>query len=183
MNDETRAQVKEIVEFFMGKPVNNDVLAEFCNRRKFEPMVVSQYEDYLFQYQHDKKVALLVPLIMMEMAKLQIPPELGTVSERNSAFANNNTVEIGIAKLFEDNGVLYHEADTLAKNVGMMLQGVMTSVNNRVTNMGTATILDIAEKVLGKPLTVKTCAEYFRKEADVLARAQEKVDEVKESVA
>lgn len=179
MNDEIRAQIKEVVEFFMGKPVNNDVLAEFCNRRKFELVTMSQYEDYLFQYQHDKRASTIVPLVLAEMAKLQIPPELGTASERNAVFANNNMVELAISKIFEDNGIVYHEADTLAKNMGMMFQGVMSSVGNRVNNMGTATIIDIAEKVLGKPLTVEACARYFRKEADALARAKEKVDEVK----
>jgi hypothetical protein len=173
MQDEKRAQIKEIIEFFRGKPVNQEVLQEYCNRRKYEVIVLSDYEDMLFQYEHDERFTRVMPLLMTEMLKLKQPPEFATHAERKAVFDNNNAVELAMSKVLEDNDILYSEAETLLKNLGTMLQGVTTGASNRITNMGVATMLDIAEKQLGKPLKIKACAEYVRKEADTLARMQE----------
>lgn len=173
MDDTRRNEIKEVVEFFKGKPVTNDVLAEYCNRRKYVPIVLSEYEDYKFQYEHDQRFARVIPLIMAEMLNIQQPPEFASQADRKKAFDNNNRIELNIAKIFEDSDILYSEADTIGKNLGVMLQGIMTGVSNRVNNMGVATMMDIAGKQLGYPLTVKACAQYFRKEADALARAGE----------
>ena len=174
MEETRRNEIKEIIEFFRGKPVTNEVLTEYCNRRKYVPIVLSDYEDYLFQYGHDERFTKIIPLIMAEMQNIQQPPEFANQIDRKKVFDANERIELNIAKIFEDSGILYSEGDTIAKNLGVLLQGIMTGVSNRVNNMGIATMMDITEKQLGRPLTIKACAQYFRKEADALAHAEEK---------
>ena len=82
MDEQRRAEIKRIVEHFRGKAISQNVLTEYCNLTKVEPIVVGDYKDYLYQVEHDDKILALVPRILKELQAIQYVPEFASANER-----------------------------------------------------------------------------------------------------
>ena len=49
-----RAELLDILEHFEGKKITNEVLQEYCARKKYRVITEGEYQDWQFQYAHDK---------------------------------------------------------------------------------------------------------------------------------
>jgi hypothetical protein len=169
MEPEQRKKIGEMLKSFKGNLVTNELLEAYCKRHGITPvLVMSQYEDYLFQYDHDERFTNVMPLLLEALSKLQQPPEFCSQEEHKAVVMNNNEVELRLAMILEENGILWSEATTLIGNFGILVSSAIERAKNSVKNMGEATMLHITEAQLGKPLTLKAAADYFRTEADKL---------------
>lgn len=163
VSNEVRAgELKEIVEFFRGKPVTNDALKAFCDRKKFMPILVGEYEDYLFQYEHDLRLATALPEILALLTKFRIVPELEKESVKKKIIKDNDDLSAEVAGVLENHGIVYREVDLLTRHIGGALDKIMQLANTRASNMCSAVMVDLAEEKFGKVLTIKAFAEAYR---------------------
>ena len=169
MDAEHKKKIGELLTAFEGKVVTNELLDAYCKRHHIEPvMVMSQYEDYIFQFQHDRRFTTVMPLLLNALQKLTQPEEFVSPEEHKKFMANNDMIELEMAKILEDNGILWDEAQGLISNFGILIAGVIERTKNRVKNMGEATMLHVTTEQLGKPLTLKALSTRFAEEAEKL---------------
>ena len=160
--DLKRGDFAKIVEFFRGKPVTNDVLKAFCERHKLPVVTAGQYEDYLFQYEHDERAAKAFPEIMAALATYRVAPELMDDEARKKIIEANDEIAAEICVILERHGVVYREVDLLTKHIGSALMAIMESANTRASNMCTSVMVDLSTEKFGKTLPLKAFGEAFR---------------------
>ena len=161
-------QIKNILARFRGKPVTNNILAEYCNLNKFDLVVESQYEDYLFQQEHDERAQRALAGIFAELSHFRYVPTFISDTEKRALNEANEDIEWKIAKVLEDNGVLYKEIDLLTKNLGGALQAVIENAGRRANNMCAVVLSTLAKEKLGDPLSLTTISAYYREKAKEL---------------
>lgn len=157
-----RAEALAIVQHFAGKPVNNDVLMEFCNLHGFKAIGTDTYEDYKFAYEHDQRINLILPDILKVLSKIQNPPELASEQERTKVIDANEALEEEMAYLCEKHGILYQEVDILLGGLGSVIKRCVDGANTRVNNAASLSLLKMAEERFGRPISVRTLGEYSR---------------------
>ena len=164
-----KEKIAEMLKSFKVKLVTNDLLDAYCKRHKIVPsLVMSQYEDYLFQFEHDERFTKIMPLMMAALSGLRQPPEFCTPEEYKAVQDNNSKIENDLAGVLEENGILWEEGVQLLGNFGILLASCVERSKNGVKNMGEATMRHIAEQQLGTPLTIKMLTDYYRKVAEKL---------------
>lgn len=161
-------EIKEIVEHFRGTPVTNNSLAEFCNLKHFELITESQYADYLFQQEHDERVSNVLGGIFEELSHFRYIPTFISDAEKKKLNEANEDIEWKIAKILEDNGVLYKEIDILTKNLANACQAIVENAGRRANNMCAVVLSTLAKEKFGDPLSLKPLAEYYRVKAKEL---------------
>lgn len=160
MPEEQRATIKKIVDHFRGKPINQNVLTEYCNLNKFEPLTVGEYKDYLYQVEHDEKVMALYPLILAEIQKLRYTPEFATEKERKAVKEGNDEVRVNITKLFEQHAILYRTVDTLGQELGAIIGGTVASAGQTAFNKALEVLMHLARERFGGEFNMKHAADY-----------------------
>ena len=163
MNSIQREQVLRIVEHFSGKTVTQDTLDEFCNLHKFEKYSVGQISDYEFQINHDKVIAVIFPLILAEVQKLRYVPEYDTVANIKAIEAQNEEVQIEIAKILEEHAIKYRfvvkMTEDLASLVGRTIEQSGTIIFNRASEV----LRRIAHDKYGEEFNAKHARDYIIK--------------------
>lgn len=160
MTPEKRAQVRQIVDHFRGKPVTQNVLIEYCNLNKFEEITLGDYKDYLYQVEHDEKVMTLYPLILAELQKLAYTPEFASEKERKAVTEGNDAVRVNITKLFEDNAVLYRTVDTLGQELGAIIGRTVAAAGQTAFNKALEVLMHMAREKFGSEFNMKHAADY-----------------------
>lgn len=163
-------EILEILQNFNFHPrVSNSVLKSFCNRKGFEFLSEGEYLDHLYQFQHDQRAGIIIPLILAEVQKFQYIPDYIGDSKKKDMKANNEAIEISIAKLCSENGIQYREIDVLTKNFAGELSAVIENAGNRMNNMCGVVISHIAQDVIGLDMTVKAMEDWHDNKARELS--------------
>ena len=154
-------EIKKVLAHFKGKPVNNKVLAEYCNLKHFDLITEGAYEDYLFQQEHDERVENALPLIFAELSKFRYVPTFISDDERREMNEANEDIEGKMSKVLEDNGILYREIDLISKNLATAFQAIMENAGRRANNMCAVVLSTLAKEKFGDPLKLKDLASYY----------------------
>lgn len=171
-------QIQKILARFKGKTITQEILKEYCNLHHFDLITLNQYEDALFQQEHDDRIAMVLPLIFKELSNYQYPPTFITDQQRKAINEANEDIEWKISKALEDCGVVYREIDLLTKNLGSEFQAIMENAGKRASNMCIVVLTEIAKQKFGKNLEIKKLAEYYREAAKELGLALQKSNKV-----
>lgn len=163
-------QIKEILAHFKGKPITQNVLTEYCNLNHFDPIVMSQYEDCVFQQEHDERVAALMPALFAELSKYRDVPTFGTEKERKAIAEANGDIEWQIAKVLEDHGVIKGEISIITGNLAQAFKGIVENAGTRAKNMCDSVLNEIGEEKFGKNMPIKPMAEFYRAKAKELGK-------------
>lgn len=161
-------EIKKIIAHFKDKPVNSNVLREYCNLNHFELITQSMYEDYLFQQEHDERVQEALPFIFSELTKFQYIPTFISNDERRVMNEANADIEWKISKVLEDKDILYREIDLICKNLATAFQAIMENAGRRANNMCAVVLSTVAKEKFGDPLKLKNLALYYREKAKEL---------------
>lgn len=172
-------QIKKILAHFKGKLVNNTILKEHCNLNHFDFISEDQYEDYVFQQEHDERTAQALASIFAELSQFKYIPTFLSEDEKRTLNEANEDIEWKIAKVLEDNGILYREIDLVTKNLGNAFQAIMENAGRRANNMCAVVLSTLAKEKFGDSLILKHLADYYRSKAKELGvklhRTQEDV--------
>jgi len=185
-------QVRKVLEHFKFAPrVSNMALRQYCERMKFEDVLgEGDYMDNLFQFQHDQRVIAILPKLFTLVATYQYPQDYISDKAKAEIKEHNGDIEWKIAKLLEDEGIVYKEIDIITENLGDTIKGILTSGGNRLNNMCTTVLADLGRKKFGEALVVSDMAVYYREIAQELgqnihpdfAATEEAVETVKDVV-
>lgn len=170
-------QIKDILAHFKGKPVNNNILAEYCNLNKFDVLVISQYEDCVYQQEHDERVASLMPALFAELSKFRDVPTYETDKVRKAIVGANEDIEWQIAKVLEDYGVRKGEIGVITGNLAQAFKYIVEAAGTRAKNMCDTVLNEIGEERFGKDLPIKPMAEFYRAKAKELGKDLTKAQE------
>jgi len=160
MNEQRREEISKIIAHFRGKAINQNVLTEFCNLNKVEPIVIGDYEDYLYQTEHDERVIKLYPLILAECQKLRYTPEFAPEKERKEIAKGNDEVRVNITKLFEDHAISYRTVDTLGQELGREIGQTIASAGQTAFNKALEVLLLIAKDKFGGEFNMLHAKQY-----------------------
>ncbi len=145
---------KQLAEHFAGKTFTDKDVAYYCERNKLGVVPAGYVEDYIYQMDFDKRISTVLPLVLNELAKFRYIPEYISDEKRKELAKGFDDIEIGIARILEENGIEFREVDYI-KNLGKNLSALLDNTYNRVSAEGAKVISTIAEEKLGKPLTIK----------------------------
>ena len=163
MNETRRAEIAQIVEHFRGKLVTNNVIVEYCNLNKIDPITHGEYKDYLYQVEHDEKILKLFPLILAEVQKLRYIPEFSDAQTRADIKEGNDKVRVAITMLFEEHAISYRTVETLGNELGRMLGGTVEQAGVTAFNKALEVLLHLAHKQFGEEFNMKHVADYALK--------------------
>lgn len=157
-----RESLRKTIEFFEGKPVNANVLIEYANKHGYQPITPSQYEDYLFQKQHDERKQRVFTRVLAAFQGLKAIPELGSKAERDACFKANEEAEYAFIQALHDEGVLSREYDLIVDAIKRIFDEVTNGVKLRTQNMMASAFKVAAEEVIGaKDFTLKQLSDYY----------------------
>jgi hypothetical protein len=163
-------QILDILKNFNFHPrVSSAVLESYCNRKGYEPITSGDYEDHLYQYQHDERARVIIPVILGVLQKYQYAGDYISDAERKRIKDENDALEVEIAKLCSENGIQYREIDIITSNFGEELSSTIKNAGTRMSNMCAVVISTIASDTFGKELTVKDMEEWHDQRSRELA--------------
>lgn len=160
-NTEQHNEKKQLAEHFVGKQFNDIIVAQYCERSKLQVVPAGYVEDYIYQMSFDERVSKVIPLILNEITKFKHVPDYISDSKRKEFSKVSDDIEIGIARILEDNNIEFRETEVLkalAENIGRMLENTY----NRINSEGSNIFMAMAEEKFGKPLTLKSLMEGKR---------------------
>lgn len=163
---------KVLAEHFRGKKFNDKTVADFCTRNKIAMTDAGSVEDFIYQVEYDERMLVVYPLVLTEIAKIQFNAEYISDQKLKEISDFNDEISVNIAKILEDNGILYREVgflESLASDVAK----IMATAQRRVNNMSALVMAEMAQEKLGDPLTVKALADERAQIADRKAKKEE----------
>lgn len=159
-------EIRDILDHFgPDKEVHPKVLNDYCVRMKFTPISTGELEDFRFQDAHDGRVAKALPQIFEELARWQYIPEFVPKAQKDKMRAENDDIEWKVAKVLEDNGIVYKEVDIVTRNISQMLSTITENAGRRINNMIAVVLSDLAKQRFGQDLKVADLAAYYRERA------------------
>lgn len=165
MEEARREELGLIAKHFAGqKAVTNEAIAEYCKRRKIEPITKGDLSDYIAQVEHDDVVSELYPKVLVEVQKLRYVPEFATAKERAELKEANDEVRVNITKLFEKVGVRYELAEPIGAEMGDLIGRTVASAGNTAFNKATEVLLHIVSKHFGDNHFTMAHAEKYARE-------------------
>jgi len=167
MDSERKGEIADIVNHFRGKPVTNEVLTEYCNRQKYEPITQGQYSDYLYQIENDEKMAKMLPIVLGYFVEyMTYVGEFGTEAEQKARLEGMNELRVKLVQLLEDNDIPYHWAQKLYEEFGSQMKQVMDSAGHVASVKATEVMLHIAREKFGEEIHMGHVAGYAKETFD-----------------
>lgn len=154
--------VGDIIAHFEGKLVSPEVLTEYCNLKHYPPITMGEYEDYLFQYQHDARMAKIVPDIMSVLSNVKVAGMFDSDKSKETTNSDNMALAVEICNLLEIHNIEYREVDLITKNLSSLISAIFKSVDVRVGNMASTVLAETATAKFGEPLTIQKLGAAFR---------------------
>jgi len=156
--------IKKIFEHFNFAPkVSNTALKQYCERMKFDGVLTAgQYEDHLFQYQHDQRLKVVVPLILKALQGYEVVEDYISEKKRSALKKTNDSLEWEIATICEENGVVYREIDTVTESLAQLLSQIVTNAGNRMNNVAATVLAEVAKDKFGEDLKLSALSAFYK---------------------
>ena len=160
MEESRRAEIRQIIDHFGGQTPHQKVLDEYCQRMKFEQLVVSDFDDYKYQVEHDTMVSKMFPQILGALQKISYIPEFASESERKKLREQNDNVRVEVTKLLEEHAVPYRLVSTLTNELGRMVGQTIEMAGTTAFNKSLEVLLHLAHQRFGGDFNMKHAADY-----------------------
>ena len=139
-----------------------EFIEEVCKVHGIAVITPGEYKDWLFAYQHERRVKAVLPLIVEQIAKWNYTNGVITDDERRELVKKNTEIELRICEIMEDYGVLYQEISLMTEELGDCFKSILLNAGNRMNNMCAEIMAKITQDKFGKPLALKPLAEAHR---------------------
>jgi hypothetical protein len=154
-------EILDIFKRFNFHPkVSNSVLKSYCDRMGYEFLSEGEYQDHMYQYYHDERAKVIIPLILQALQKYQYVPDYIGESKKRELREQNDAIEVEIAKICSDNGIQYREIDVMVKNFAGTIGHLIENAATRMNNMCGVVIATVAGEKFGESLVVKDLEKY-----------------------
>lgn len=168
MNEQRRAEIKNIIEHFrgmqpFGATPTQEAIDKHCQAMRYERITEDNYKDFLAQVEHDEIMSRLLPAILTELQNLVYIHDFDKVEARKQGGEKNEEVRMAIAKLFEDHAVLYRDIETLGRKIGGVLGQVIDSAGISIYNKALQVLFHLARAHFGEELNMLHVRDYAEK--------------------
>jgi hypothetical protein len=154
--------ILEVVNLFRGKPVTQDALNEFCNRRHIEPMTLGTLDDHIYQVKHDDRMTTIYPLVLAEIAKIKYYPEYSSKADIDRKIKELDEIEDKIVEILIENELPYRLINTAIKEIDDITNKMLNNSKTRLSNLCVGVMLKVTEKHFGnREFTVKNAQDYY----------------------
>jgi len=147
--EKRRGELRKVVEHFRGKPLTQTVIDEFCNLNKIEIVALEDFDDLLFQVEHDEKMVLLLKDILAELQNLQFEPVFVSGAERKGIEESNEAVRVAIAKAIEKHAISELMLERLGNTLKDIVGNPIEMAGNTVFNRANSVKRTLAQKHFG----------------------------------
>ncbi|OGG65123.1 hypothetical protein A2Z56_02430 [Candidatus Kaiserbacteria bacterium RIFCSPHIGHO2_12_45_16] len=159
-------EILDILKRFNFHPkVANSVLDSYCKRMGYEFLSEGAYQDHRYQYFHDQRAMVIIPLILQIIQKYQYIPDYVGETKKSEIKEQNEQLEVEIAEMCAANGIEYREIDVLIKNFASTIGATIEAAGTRMNNMCATAIATIAGDKFGDNLPVASLAAYYEEVA------------------
>ena len=163
-----QTEILDLLKNFNFHPrVSNAVLKSYCDRKGIDFLAEGEYQDHLFQYEHDQRAIELVPKILAKVAEYQYVPDYVSDKKKKEIKEANEKIQYDIAKICEDGGIFYREVDVLTKNLAGEVAQTIENAGTRINNMCSLVISVVAQEKFGDGLKVSDLAKFHRLKAGI----------------
>ena len=163
MDEKRRGEVRKIVDHFKGKAITQNVIVEFCNRNKIEPITVGELSDY------------------KELCNLQYQPEFADQKIRKDIKEKNDEVRVNITKLMEEHAIPYRLVNSLGEELGNFVGGKIATAGQTAFNKALEVMLLLAKDKFGEEFNMKHVADYAQKIYDEAGKREKKTLDTKDT--
>lgn len=163
---------KVLAEHFAGRVFNDKIVFEFCKRNKIAVTDAGSVEDFIYQANYDKRMKKVIPLILAEISTYKVSGEYDKDEVKKSILNFNNDISERIARVIENNDVLFREMDLLKALAGDISQ-LLQNAEGLSSRMCANVLAEMAQEKLGDPLTIKSLAN---ERAQIADRKAKKID-------
>jgi hypothetical protein len=168
-------QMRDILEHFKyAKTVDSKILEEYCRRKKFKIISEGQYQDYLYQHEHDVMVEKSMPQILAILVKYKYEPTIITPTKLKEIREHNEKLEIDIANILEEAGIRYVEVSTVCNNLALAFKSMFEASGRLINNMAATVLSDLGKQKFGDDMPIKKMAEYHREEVAKMEKGERK---------
>lgn len=186
MTSEVKKQIRQTVEHFRDSkmPVTNEVLVEYCNKNKFEPITKGKLSDYTYQIDNDAKMASMLPRILALFAEhMHYVGEYDTEKEQQAEMNSRAELKVKLVKMLEEEEIPYHWAQKLMEEFGAQVKGIFDNAGQTASMKATEVMLHIAREKFGEEIHMGHVAGYAREvfEKNAAKKEAEKSSETAES--
>ena len=143
-------QILDILNHFGDETPNSVEMLNYCGEQNFEPIPVSEYQDFVIQKQNDADSKALFKDILGELQNLAYIPVFTTSEEEKELVAGNDEVEVNIARHIEKYNLPYNVIHKTFTNMGKEIEGHFRNAENRVMNSLQDTLTAVAKAHLGE---------------------------------
>lgn len=159
-------QILDIFKNFNFFPkVSNALLKSYTERKGYDMLTAGEYEDHLYQYQHDERALVIVPKLLELLQRYQYTPDYIGDAEKARIKKENAELEMEMADICAQNGLEYREIDAMIKNFGEVLNAIFSNTAQRMNNMCGTVIATVAQEHFDNGLKVSELAKWYRERA------------------
>lgn len=163
MDENKKAAVRKVVTHFKGSqlPVTQDLLTEFCNKENIESIVLSDFNDYLYQVEIDEKMVKIFPELLAICAKyMAYIPEFASKKEHDAQDTARLDAKEEMVKLLEKYEMDYHFADHAMKEFARIVAGTIESAGTVANNKAMQVMLHLTREHFKGHLHMGNVKEY-----------------------
>lgn len=129
----TGEQILGMIEFFKGKPINDNVLKEYFNLNKIDSEITAEtYPDFVYQYEFEQKLAKLHQKALETVVRLKPDLDFVTKAELDSTRAVSLGVEVDLMAYAEEIGLSPQETKNALANIMAVLQKPFVELERKI---------------------------------------------------
>ena len=160
-NSQRALEILDILQHFKFHPhVSAKALQQYCERSGHEFLGEGEYQDHLFQYNHDQKSMRIIPLILQAMTKYQYIPDYTSEARKAELKKANEEIEFAIIELCSANDLQYREIDILIKNFAEDIGSTINNAGTRMNNMCARVVATVAQDTFGESMFIKDLSKF-----------------------
>lgn len=162
MDDKRVKEIRKVVEHFKGKPITDNVLTEYCNLNKIDPVLTrGSVLDYIEQVEHDTVMGEAFVEIVKELKNLKYTPVFLTEKERKVIENANDSVRVKITQILENHAIKYKYVSNATQEIAQLLNRTVESAGTTAFNRALDVLLRIAKGHFGSDLDMKQVKSYI----------------------
>lgn len=160
MEEKRRQEIKIILDHFGEDVPSNEDLEDFCNGNKIKPITAGEYEDFLVQQEHDKRVQEVLPRVLKILGKMKMASMFDDDKTQEKIKQHNNDLEIKMAEELEV--LRYNDIEPFMGQLMQWVNNVLQNGKNRAENAAMRSIYLVAQNTFGKNLEMKDLINYSK---------------------
>lgn len=160
MEEQRRKEIKMMLDHFGEDVPSNEDLQDFCKGNKIKPITSGEYEDFLVQKEHDRRIQPVLPKVLKLLGKMKMASMFDDDETQEKIKQHNSDLEIKIAEELE--ALRYNDIEPFMGQLIQWVNNVLQNGKNRAENAAMQSIYLVAQDKFGKYLEMKDLINYAK---------------------